>query len=368
MGKKIIRFLFMIFILSTIIWLLLIERDNHISMKDLNETGKLSIYEEDNLQIENLTLIFNEEVQKKYYTKFSNNNDDNNILPEKGKWDFENKVLRHKEILVEGLASSIVSTNLSNYSVESKIIINDVEITDSQAQIFSFGNSYVYRFAIKLNGWELYKIQNNQYTMLTFGGFSNSKKTWHTLKIIFIEPLIQCYIDDELLCNIEDIDSSQVYRKIGVGTYLSDSSFSDISIKKLSNQTVSLNVSYNLLWSSSIASRFLNISVAPFLVKKRNNPSGFSSYITIYNYSSINYNLKGSNHIMNESFNMTFPIDLIRPPDIIYFPSEIPTPIFAIHLIARGWDEEKQEWVFREFNSPEFTWEDVVEGRTIAAC
>jgi len=34
---------------------------------------------------------------------------------------------------------------------------------------------------------------------------------------------------------------------------------------------------------------------------------------------------------------------------------------------AKGWDEQKQEWVFKEFMSPEFTWEDVVEGRTITA-
>jgi len=32
---------------------------------------------------------------------------------------------------------------------------------------------------------------------------------------------------------------------------------------------------------------------------------------------------------------------------------------------AKGWDEQKQEWVFAEAMSPEFTWEDVVEGRTI---
>jgi hypothetical protein len=30
------------------------------------------------------------------------------------------------------------------------------------------------------------------------------------------------------------------------------------------------------------------------------------------------------------------------------------TPPSLIRLIARGWDEQKQEWVFREFLSPEF--------------
>jgi len=43
------------------------------------------------------------------------------------------------------------------------------------------------------------------------------------------------------------------------------------------------------------------------------------------------------------------------------------TPPSLIRLIARGWDDQKQEWVFKEFMSPEFTWKDVVEGRTIMA-
>ena len=34
---------------------------------------------------------------------------------------------------------------------------------------------------------------------------------------------------------------------------------------------------------------------------------------------------------------------------------------------AKGWNEKKKELVFAEAMSPEFTWEDVVEGRTITA-
>gem|GEM_PF-4925986 len=164
--------------------------------------------------------------------------------------------------------------------------------------------------------------------------------------------------------SIEAHDSSFASGKVGISsTGYQYSHFSDIKLTDLTSHNINVTISYRIT-SNGLS----NLTFNSYLTEKVQNPSGSLSYSPIYNITSINYNIKGNAQDINSSHIFSFPSSLIRPPDLIYFPTEpYQNRTFAIRLIARGWDEQKQEWVFAEAISPEFTWEDVVEGRTIMA-
>ena len=185
---------------------------------------------------------------------------------------------------------------------------------------------------------------------------------WHKIKLIVTDEYMLIYINDFKLFKVEKTELPLNKGKISLGAYESSAIFSDIRITNLTQIPINLSLSF------SLSSRFSNLTFTPHLTEKSNNPSSIESYPIIYTFPSINYTSNASTLALNDTLSLSFPADLIRPPDIIYFPTEpYQNRTFAIRLIVRGWDEQKQEWVFKEFMSPEFTWEDVAEGRTIAA-
>lgn len=200
-------------------------------------------------------------------------------------------------------------------------------------------------------------------TPLTSYPFEPKINTWYKLKVVVLRNNMTVYIDDDL--KIQIVNDNRLNRpkgKIGLRAEGQKASFRDISIKQITNQTLNMTVSYNLEVNG-----FTNLSLKPLLIDKQSTPSGTPSYSTIYTFPNTNYYANASSSFVNyTTLAISFPIDIIRPPDIIYFPKEpYQNSTFAIQLVAGGWDEDKQEWIFKEFMSPEFTWEDVVKGRMI---
>ncbi len=321
--------------------------DNKNYIEEINKTSF-------NIKIENIIFENITPINKK------SEKNEINFQSLTGNWIIDNEI--YKQTSIADAKESILSNiEFENYSLSVKIKV--VSLTGSIqgiALLTKYNKNDFYKAQIRPDISMIYLVKQDS-NIINSAHFNANLYQWHTLEVIHFGNSIKILFDNDPL--IDTTDSEYTDGNVGLQTYNAIASFSDITITNLTNSTSNLLFSYKFSISN-----ISKLTLTPSLFKKQFNPSGSPTYSKIYNFPSINYTSNASNPIVNDSIPLSFPSDLIRPPDIIYFPTEpYQNRTFTIRLIARGWDDEKQEWVFKEFMSPEFTWEDVVEGRTITA-
>ena len=345
--------------------------DSSLNVITKNANESHSIYQTLSLNIDSISLSENKNETAYYRTKTSKNISDWFI--KSGKWRLINETYLVGENANFGDGLTSRNSKFKNQIIEFNIKPKD----DIQKNFFLFLvyfrykdiNNFYYidglydgRGAGNANLVHLVKSVDSIGTIITSSDMKQAwqPNKWYKIKVVVNDEFIQMYVDGNKLIERKEVDPNLGEGAISFMTYSSSADFSDITITQLTNQTLNLILNTHMNAGS-------NISITPFLIEKYKQPSGVIAYRNLYSFSSKNYSLDLKQNNKNEILNLSFSANLIRPPDIIYFPTEPYNRTFAIRLIARGWDEQKQEWVFKEFMSPEFTWEDVVEGRTITA-
>lgn len=318
--------------------------------------------------IKNIKIMFEENQSINKTSVFSNNSKlkysnkiDSEWVKVRGEWMVKNNKYIQSDTKSWALSflSPIEYHNLTNYITEANVLM-----ASGKNIVYKFRYQGSQRF-LQINFYGTIYIQcvhgASSHTLANFdfpSGFKYEEP--HNLKVIVNNNHIMFYLDGVLLWEGDDEENHNPKGTIALGTDRTAAEFSDILIQQLTNQTINFTLSYRI---NTVG--ISNLSTTIFLSEIRLNPSGIPTRTNVYHFSQFNYTSNTSTFTLNDT--LSFPIDLIRPPDIIYFPTEDYNRTFAIRLIAKGWDEQQQKWVFAEAMSPEFTWEDVVEGRTITA-
>ncbi|HWQ95833.1 MAG TPA: family 16 glycoside hydrolase, partial [Candidatus Methylomirabilis sp.] len=282
-------------------------------------------------------------------------------VPISGVWKYENGIY-HQKSSVSYASSIIRSISGSDFIFGAKI-----KKTDPQYAGIIVKNQGMYTYWWHLRGdGETAQLAIIEDKPLESIAFKHAINEWNDLKVEINGDHIQGFINEKLM---SDVISSELNessdKKIGLTTYTGAADFSDIYFKELTDDKVYIKISYTLFPIS-----LSNISVKPLLLEKYFQPSNTFSYSLVplkaFENSAKYYDITDNNSNINDSIVLdSISADDMRPPDSIYFPTKQYNRTFAIRLITKGWDEEKQEWLFKEFISPEFTWDDIVKGRII---
>jgi len=324
-----------------------------------NDTNNITV------PIHNMELKYTIHVNTSYKGESSTaiSNDEGEWLPIDGVWELNNGIYSQKSSgsFMGSIARKI---SISNFTMESKVR----RCSSSYAGIiFRYrDNKYSYWWHLKGDD-ENAQLAITQVQPIETIPIKHSAKVWYKLKIKIIGNHIEGYIDDQSILDVKNDElTERDDNKIGLMTYDGCADFSDIIIKNITEDKVNIIINYSLS-----AFSLSNVSITPFLLKKHFSPSKTFSYSSLQSdafkssadhYHEFDDYLDTNNSIIINGISA----DDLRPPDIIYFPTEsYQNRTFAIRLIARGWDEERQEWVFKEFTSHGFTWEDIINGRTI---
>lgn len=347
MRKKVI--IYSIFCIIVILFILILFPKNSFFENDENELTNPQIKLEASLSE---IILLNSSIDNFNLTNKIEKRKSNNLIPIQGRWDQEGNVYAQKS------NSGFAYTLFDNMTIiDGEIELRLMAVQDAGLGILfrynNVNNYYLSEIVTFLDLVNIYRITDGTAKRIAEVSKPIDKNKWYKLKISVKKTVIRIYLDDIFLAEIED--SSHSSGKIGLYSSIGSVKFSDIYIKQYSNSTGSLNLKYQIRKVN-----LSNISITPFLIEKQMNPSGSSSYSILYYFNTTNYTAKVEAFGINDSLSLEFPENLIKPPDAIYFPTQqYESRVFNIRLLVRGYDSQRKEWIFKEFMTKEFTYDDI---------